>query len=309
MAENTGRCEIRTGCLASRVEMDARGRATGVAYFDDRKREQLQRARAVVLCANGAETPHLLLNSKPGGLANSSGMVGRNLMFNSNALVSGQFEHELDDWKGAMVTRIALDFYDHDPARGFYGGGALDGRFFGYPLFYAFGGTPPGTPRWGAAYKRALRDGFRNQMDILCEGTSVPLASNRIELDPELKDAWGLPAMRVTYKDHDDDLAMMRWLAVKAEQVMDAAGSRRHWTVPITAQTNGLHLLGTCRMGNDPATSVIDKHHRTHDVRNLFLCDGSSLVSSGRGQPTETITALAYRAGEHIARFARRAEI
>ena len=313
MAEATGRCEIRTGAFVARVETDTRGRARGVTWFDEQKREHLQRARAVVLCANGAESPHLLLNSGgsrfPGGLANSSGMVGRNLMFNSNALVSGQFEHELDDWKGAMVTRIALDFYDNDPARGFYGGGAMDGRFFGFPLFYAAGGLPPNTPKWGAPFKRALRDGYRHQMDVLCEGTSLPLATNRIELDPELKDAWGMPAMRVTYKDHADDMATMRFLAGKATLLLDAAGSRRTWTLPITEQNNGLHLLGTCRMGNDPATSVVDKFHRTHDVRNLFICDGSSLVSSGRGQPTETITALAYRAGEHIARFARRAEI
>ena len=78
---------------------------------------------------------------------------------------------------------------------------------------------------------------------------------------------------------------------------------------PVVAQTSSVHLLGTCRMGNDPATSVIDKYHRSHDVPNLFLCDGSSLVTSGRGQPTMTIQALAFRAGEHIARFAKRGEI
>jgi len=313
MAEATGRCEIRTGCLVSRVETDARGRATGVAYFDSDKHEQQQRARAIVLCCNGAETPHLLLNSTsarfPSGLANSSGMVGRNLMFNSNALATAQFEHELDDWKGAMVTRIALDYYDHDAARGFYGGGALDGRFFGFPLFYAFGGLPPDSPRWGAGLKQTLRDGYRRQMDVLCEGTSLPLDSNRVELDPELKDAWGLPAMRVTYLDHADDLALMRFLAGKATQLLEAAGARRAWAQPVTPQQNGLHLLGTCRMGNDPGTSVVDRFHRSHDVRNLFCCDGSSMVTSGRGQPTATIQALAYRAGEHLARFARRNEI
>jgi choline dehydrogenase-like flavoprotein len=313
MAEATGRCEIRTGCIASRVETDTQGRATGVVYFDDQKHEQVQRAKAVVLCANGAETPHLLLKSTssrfPDGLANSSGMVGRNLMWNSNAIVNATFEHELDDWKGAMVTRIALDYYDHDPARGFYGGGALDGRFFGYPMFYAFQGTPPGTPRWGAAYKRAIRDGYRRSMNVLCEGTSLPLPTNRIELDPTLKDAWGMPAMRVTYHDHADDLALMRFLAGKATDLLNAAGATRCWTPPIGPQNNGMHLLGTCRMGNDPGTSVVDRFNRTHDVRNLFLVDGSSLVTSGRGQPTMTIQALAYRAGENIARFARRNEL
>ncbi|HEY2804539.1 MAG TPA: GMC family oxidoreductase [Gemmatimonadales bacterium] len=314
MAEATGRCEIRTGCVVGRVEMDSRGRATGVMYFDDTKTQQLQRARAVVLCCNGAETPHLLLNSATpqfsNGLANSSGMVGHNLMFNSNAVVNAQFEHELDDWKGAMVTRIALDFYDNDPLRGFYGGGALDGRFFGSaPFQYAMGGPPPGTPRWGPDYKRALRDGYRNQMNVLAEGTSLPLDTNRIELDPDLKDIWGLPAMRVTYMDHNDDLALMKFLQGYANDLLNAAGARKVWSRPPGPQGNGVHLLGTCRMGNDPAKSVVDKYHRTHDVKNLFLCDGSSMVTSGRGQPTCTIQALAYRAGANIARFARRAEI
>jgi len=299
--------------VASRVETDERGRATGVAYFDETKAEHLQRAKAVVLCCNGAETLRLLLMSTsarfPNGLANSSGMVGRHLMFNSNAVANALFEHELDDWKGAMVTRIALDFYDTDPARGFYGGGALDGRFFGYPLFFVFGGLTPGSPSWGAEFKRQLGLQFRRQMNILCEGTSLPLETNRIELDPELKDAWGLSALRVTYMDHPDDIALMRFLLGKATQILEAAGAQRVWSQPPGPQSNGLHLLGTCRMGNDPQTSVIDKFHRTHDVRNLFLCDGSSLVTSGRGQPTETIQALAFRAGDHIARFARRAEI
>jgi choline dehydrogenase-like flavoprotein len=313
----TGRCELRTGCLVAQVETDKHGRASGVVYFDDQKVQHRQPARAVVLCCNGAETPHLLLNSAssrfPQGLANSSGVVGRHLMFNSNTIVSAQFEHPLDDWKGAMVTRIALDFYHTDPARGFYGGGALDGRFFGYPMLYALGGPlgglPPGTPQWGAGLKRALRDGFRCQMAVLCEGTSLALDTNRIELDPDLKDAWGLPAMRVTYQDHPDDLALMGFLQAKALTLLEAAGARRTWGFPVTPQSRGVHLLGTCRMGDDPSASVVDRDHRTHDVPNLFICDGSSLVTSGRGQPTATIQALAYRAGERIAELAKRREI
>jgi choline dehydrogenase-like flavoprotein len=89
----------------------------------------------------------------------------------------------------------------------------------------------------------------------------------------------------------------------------EAAGARRVWADPIRPQTDAVHLLGTCRMGNDPRTSVVDRFHRTHDVRNLFICDGSSLVTSTRGQPTMTISALAFRAGEHIAGFAKRGEI
>jgi choline dehydrogenase-like flavoprotein len=92
-------------------------------------------------------------------------------------------------------------------------------------------------------------------------------------------------------------------------EILDAAGAKKTWEDPVVESTFTAHLLGTCRMGNDPRTSVIDKHHRTHDVRNLFICDGSSMVTSGRGQPTMTIQALAFRAAHHISEFARRGEV
>jgi choline dehydrogenase-like flavoprotein len=130
-----------------------------------------------------------------------------------------------------------------------------------------------------------------------------------VELDPQLKDAWGMPAMRVTYHDHPDDLAFARFLQDRGVEIMQAAGAQQVWKAPVAPAPGSPHLLGTCRMGNDPETSVVDRHHRSHDIRNLFICDGSSFVTSGRGQPTMTIQALAFRAGEHIARFAKRGEI
>jgi choline dehydrogenase-like flavoprotein len=163
-------------------------------------------------------------------------------------------------------------------------------------------------PIWGSELKTRLRE-FTRTMHIAGHGTSLPLESNNVTLDPELKDDWGLPAIRVTYKDHPDDLANARFLQDRGAEILDAAGALSITRSPVTEQNFTVHLLGTCRMGIDPATSVIDKHHRSHDVPNLFLCDGSSLVTSGRGQPTMTIQALAFRAGEHIARFAKRGEI
>jgi choline dehydrogenase-like flavoprotein len=118
-----------------------------------------------------------------------------------------------------------------------------------------------------------------------------------------------MPAIRVTYTDHPDDLANARFLLERSVEILDAAGALSVTRSPVTPQTSSMHLLGTCRMGDDPATSVIDRYHRTHDIRNLFLCDGSSLVTSGRGQPTMTIQALAFRAADHTANFARRGEI
>jgi choline dehydrogenase-like flavoprotein len=313
IAEATGRCEIRPDSYVARVEMAPDGRARGVSYFDARKQLQLQRAKAVVLCANGGETPRLLLNSVtprfPNGLANSSGIVGKHLMFNTYFGVDAQFEHPLNEYKSVQNTRIVMDFYDTDPKRGHYGGGGIDARFAKYPLIFSLGGLPPGSPTWGEGFARALAEQYSRSMFFGCHGTSLPREANSVTLDPTLKDAWGLPSMRVTYQDHPDDLKNAQFLLGKAMDIAHAAGALKAWPESVRSQSNSVHLLGTCRMGNDPRSSVVDRFHRTHDVKNLFICDGSSMVTSSRGQPTMTISALAFRAGEHIAAFAKRGEI
>jgi choline dehydrogenase-like flavoprotein len=313
IAEATGKCEIRPDSYVARVEVGRDGRATGVSYFDAQKRMQLQRAKAVVVCANGGETPRLLLNSAtprfPNGLANSSGVVGKHLMFNTYFGANAQFEHPLNEHKSVQNTRIILDFYETDPKRGCYGGGGIDARFGKYPIVFALGGLPPGSPTWGEGYARALAEQYSRSMFFGAHGTSLPVPTNSVSIDPTLKDAWGLPAALVTYKDHPDDLKNAGFLTSKAMEIAEAAGALKAWPEPIVPQTNSVHLLGTCRMGNDPKTSVVDRFNRSHDVRNLFICDGSSLVSSTRGQPTMTIMALAFRAGENIAGFAKRGEI
>jgi len=314
LAERTGKCEVRPNSYVRKVELNAAGRATGVIYFDAAGKEQLQKAKAVILSCNGAETSRLLLMSKsnqfPQGLANSSGIVGKHLMFNGGAIVPGIYEHPLNEYKGAQVTRIALDWYDSDPKRGCYGGGGLDARAdITLPIFFAVNGAAPGQKNWGADYKRYLEHGFTRQMTVMAHTTSLAVANNSVSLDPTLKDERGLPAMRITYRDHEDDLKFERWMQQRAIEIHKAAGAREIAPLPIEVQNLAVHLLGTCRMGNDPKSSVVDRFHRTHDVKNLFICDGSSMVTSGRGQPTMTIMALAFRAGEKIAEFARRGEI
>ena len=263
-----------------------------------------------MVCANGAETPRLLLMSASGqhphGLANSSGLVGKYLMFNSNARTSGVFEHELNEYKSVQVTRILHDFYDSDPKRGFYGGGGLDARIGPQPASWAIRLASEG-PAWGSEYKARLKE-FPRSMQVATHGTSLALESNNVTLDPDLKDDWGGRRFASPTEDHPDDLAFARFLRDQRRR-NPRRGQRAAGDSAVTPQTSSVHLLGTCRMSSDPATSVIDRYHRSHDVRNLFLCDGSSLVTSGRGQPTMTIQALAFRAGEHIARFAKRGEI
>ncbi len=313
IAEETGKCEFRPNSYVRRINTDKTGKVTGVNYLDEKGREQFQPARAVVVCANGAETPRLLLLSKsnefPEGLANSRGLVGKYLMFNGAAVAIGLFDHPLNEFKSVVVTRVVHDFYDADPKRGFYGGGGIDTRFDLPPIGAALWALPPGTPLWGKEFKAVLRDFYTRTMFVFGHSTSLPLETNNISLDPEVKDAWGLPAVRVTYKDHPDDISTMKFFLERGMEVLEAAGARKKWNFPVEEQGFAAHLLGTCRMGDDPKTSVVDKYHRAHDVSNLFIVDGSSLVTSGRGQPTCTIQALAYRASDHIIRMAKAGEI
>jgi choline dehydrogenase-like flavoprotein len=310
-AEASGRCEVRAHSYVFNVAIDKRGRTRGVHYYDQERREQFQKARAVVLSANGAETSRLLLNSAsdrfPQGLANSSGVVGKYLMFNQSSGVHAQFEHELNEYKSVQVTRILHDFYEADPKRGFYGGGGIDARMGGQPSGWALaaGGDLPG---WGADYKERL-EAFPRSMMSTGHCTSLAVETNSVSIDPTLKDEWGVPAMRVTYKDHPDDLAMAKFLQDRSYEIMQAAGAEKVWRAPPRLARGSVHLLGTCRMGDDPQSSVVDRYHRSHDVKNLFVCDGSSFVTSGRGQPTMTIQALAFRAADHIGQFAKRNEI
>ena len=314
-AEASGNCEIRPNSAVFRLQTRDDGRVNEVLYYDADRNEQAQKAKAVVVCANGAETPRLLLLSEsaqhPDGLSNSSGYVGRNLMFNAHALAFGNFEHQLNEYKGIQVTRIVHDFYEVDPKRGFYGGGGIDARAFfsATPIMHTLAGLPPGTPRWGAEFKQTIADTYTRQMTMATGNTSLPMDRNNITLDPSNTDQWGRRSIRVTYNDHPDDLAMAKFLGDQAEAMIDAAGATRTWQFPVVPSTGSNHLLGTCRMGDDPATSVIDKYHRSHEVKNLFMCDGSSMVTSGRGQPTMTIMALAFRAAEHIAAAARAGDV
>jgi choline dehydrogenase-like flavoprotein len=312
MAEKTGRCEIRPNSYVHRIEMDKNGRAVGAVYFDAQRNTDLQRAKAVILAANGAETPRLLLLSTssqfPNGLANSSGYVGKNLMPNSNVVACGVLDELLNDYKGFAVSRVMHDFYELEKM-GFHGGGGLDARYDFTPAVYALNGLPPGTPKWGPEFKKVLCQNFSRTFEIFCHGTSLPVESNGFSLDPTVKDAWGLPALRMTFRDHPNDLQMMNWMKDRALEILDAAGAKTKWANPVAEQEFAVHLLGTCRMGNDPKTSVVNADHRTHDVKNLFLCDGSSMVTSGRGQPTMTIQALAYRAADRITALAKQGEI
>tara|TARA_Y100001951_G_C11271595_1_gene259144 strand:- start:373 stop:1362 length:990 start_codon:yes stop_codon:yes gene_type:complete len=312
----SGNCELRTGCTAARIETDDAGRVTEVVYWETDGSVQAQRAKAAVVCANGAETPRLLLlsasNRFPDGLANSSGMVGKNLMFNGYSTVAGLFEQPVNAYKSIPATRVVHDYYELPSSLGFYGGGGIDGRHptRGLPMGLAMSSSLFGGPSWGSEFKRNLQREFTHTAAFDGHTTSLPVSSNSVSLDPVVKDKWGRPALRCTYKDHPDDIATMKFFYDLSNELMSAAGAiKQAGFYPENGQNGNVHLLGTCRMGNDPASSVVDRFHRSHDVPNLFMVDGSSLVTSGRGQPTMTIMALAFRAADNLIQAARRGEV
>ena len=205
-------------------------------------------------------------------------------------------------------SRIVHDLYQMDPALGIDGGGGFDLRVDFYPISFGMVGLPLDAPRWGAEYKQMLHEYYTRSLYMLAHTTQLPVATNTVTLDPTVKDPWGLPAVRVTFEEHANDMKLYHYMLDRGMDWLAAAGATKRWPLPIDPRAPFLpavHLLGTCRMGNDPRTRVVDRYHRAHDVPNLFIVDGSSFVTSGRGQPTLTIQALAFRAAAHMTRQAR----
>jgi len=223
--------------------------------------------------------------------------------------VQGIFEHPLNEYKSVTTTRAIEDFYNADPKRGFYGGGRIDARGNTTPISFALGGLSPDTARWGSEYKKALQHDFTRTLAMQGFLTCLPLESNNITLDPEVKDAWGLPAIRVTYKDHPDAMKNKQYFTDRMMELMEAAGPSKKWASPVREERAMGHTMGACRMGNDPKTSVVDRFHRAHDVPNLFVVDGSNFVTSARNHPTCTISALAFRAADHIIQESKKGNI
>ena len=313
LAMETGNCEVRVRSYVREISVNNAGRVNGVTYFNADKEEVFQSAKSVVLSANAGESARLLLMSSsnrfPDGLANSSGVVGRYLMLGGGAGASALFEHPLNDYKGVVSGTGILDYVASDPDRGFYGGGRMTSRGYATPISYGLNGLSPGSPRWGAGYKQALREQSNHRMNISCFTSQLPLETNRVDLDPEVTDEWGLPAMRITSQSHPDDIKNMEFFRQKSIEVLEAAGATEVWAGPVRDSRGSAHNRGTCRMGNDPNTSVVDRYHRAHDVPNLYVVDGSNLVTGGRNHPTMTIQALAFRAAEHLVRSARAGEV
>jgi choline dehydrogenase-like flavoprotein len=296
--EATGNLEVRERAHVLKIEHDDRGKVTGVLYADKDGNQHLQKARIVCVAGNSIESPRLLLNSAsamfPDGLANSSGQVGRNYMRHMTGSVYAVFDKPVKMWRGTTMAGIVQDEARHDPSRGFVGGYELETLSLGLPFMAAF--LDPGG--WGREFTTAL-DSYENMAGLWIVGEDMPQETNRITLNHDLKDQYGLPAPNVHFDDHANDKAMRAHAYKQGMAMYDAIGATRTFPTPPYPST---HNLGTNRMSENARDGVVNKWGQTHDIANLFISDGSQFTTGAAENPTLTIVALAIRQADHIAK-------
>ena len=307
-AEATGRVEIRPECVVRQITVDDEGRARTVVYVDAAGGEHEVFMRAVVVAAGAIETPRLLLLSGsrrfPQGLANGSGVVGRNFMEHLALNTFGVFDERLDAWRGTPAGGTIQDFYETDAENDFARGFVIEvngGRQWPLAVARRVGG-------WGTAHKERMQAVFGHVVGLVTVGEQLPDVANTVDLDPSITDQFGLPAPRITWRLRENERRMLRAMRRRLVEILEAAGAREIWGPSFTPGWSA-HYLGTCRMGADPRTSAVDPWGRAHDVPNLFIADGSVFVTGGSANPALTIMALALRTSERIVELFRRSEV
>jgi choline dehydrogenase-like flavoprotein len=287
--------ELRTRCRVREITTNDQGMATGAIYYDADGVEHFQAAEVVVMACNGVGTPRILLNSSsarfPDGLANSSGLVGRNLMFHPYAAITGYFDQALDGYRGPGNCIWSQEFYETDRSRDFLRGYTFEFTRGRGPVITALAGMRSGRVPWGDEHHTEYRRIFNRSTGMVAICEDLPEAHNRVTLDPTLVDSNGIPAPKITYKLSDNSRRMLDHAVARATEALRAAGAYE-----VASETplavGGWHLMGTARMGRDPARSVVNEWGRSHDVKNLFIVDGSIFVTSAGVNPTSTIQAL-----------------
>ncbi len=297
--------ELRTRCRVREIATNEHGMASGVVYYDPDGVERFQAAEVVILACNGIGTPRILLNSAsgrfPNGLANASDQVGRNLMFHPYAAIHGYFDEETDGYRGPGNCIWSQEFCETDRSRGFVRGYTFEFVRGQGAVMAAVQGMQTGRLPWGAGHHAAYRKllAHRTGMVAICE--DLPEQYNRVTLDPVLKDGHGIPAPRLDYTLSENSRRMLDHAVARGSEILRAAGAYDIVTeAPI--RSNGVHLMGTARMGTDPERSVVNEWGRSHDVKNLFIVDGSIFVTSAGLNPTRTIQALALYVADNIKR-------
>ncbi|MEZ5857619.1 MAG: GMC family oxidoreductase [Geminicoccaceae bacterium] len=296
--------ELRIQAAVERVEKGQDGRATGAVYIDRASgRRVRQTADVVVLACNGVGTPWLLQASD--NLANSSDQVGRNLLHHTLTSVDIWGEDIVDTHMGYTGSLISMEFAETDTSRGFVNGFNFNCAATGHAGSQSLGMLTRSPAPWGAAHHEWFRSRFDRGFGVFAIGDDLPSPDNRITLSASLKDELGRPAPKLRYVPGDNDERMMRYQLERLEEIAKAAGAvdyrlNDYKDADGVYRTPAWHLLGTCRMGADPESSVVNKWQQSWDVPNLFIVDGSVLATGGVVNPTPTVTALALRAAEHL---------
>lgn len=300
-----------TGARVKEILVGDDGLATGAVYIDQNGRERTQMASIVILAANGVGTARLLQLSKskkfPNGLANSSGLVGKRLMFHPYSAGLGVFEENLNSWRGPYGQILeSYEFYETDKSRGFVRGAKWGILPNGGPLgVSSIAGSAVFQDEelessWGAKLHENVDKRLGHCIVVSITGEDLPNEANRVVLDDDLTDSDGIPSPKIIYKADDNCRKLLAFHEAKVEEFLKAAGAVETMTVH-HIRDSGWHLLGTACMGNDPENSVVDKWCATHDVPNLYIVDGSVFTTSGGVNPTATIMSLAMRTSKHIA--------
>lgn len=287
--------EIRDRSMVSRILMLNPRRASGVIYHDDNDRQHFQPAKAVIVSGYAIETPRLLLNSAcaghENGLSNASDTVGRYLMAQAGNVILGRFPNLVRMYKAPPAHALTEEFYETDAKRGFARGFAI--QTVG-PLPVAFAKQMMvAKGAWGWGMRRVMMD-YNHWSPLGLLGEILPWPDNRVQLADE-KDQFGIPVARVTFSLHENDKKLIEFGRKTVMDVMWAAGAEE-----VVQEPRYAHLVGAARMGSDPEISVVDKFGRSHEISNLFVCDGSILPTQGSANPGLTIQALAARTADYL---------
>ena len=312
-ADATGNFKLVTGAMCYRVNSDNSGKATGVAYYGPDGSDNTIEAELVILTPFIYDNTRLLLLSKtakfPDGLANSSGQVGKHLMAHMMPNVYVTFDdRHINNYMGPSAQKHTIDDFnadnfDHKDA-GFIRGSQISvgtGNLQGGPISLTTTVPPPGTPRWGAAYRDFLAKSFTRHAAMVAQTENLPYVDQTIDLDPNVRDAWGLPAPRMTFDwRRPNELARVEFMMKKMEEIGKAMGAKQVWRAPLGPGAPGAHHEGGTRMGSDPKTSVVNRYGQSWDVPNLFVIGSSTFPSMSGFNPTLTIQALAYMSADAI---------
>ena len=304
-AIKTGLCTLRPDTFVREITVDARGRPNGVVFLNSQGRWEELRARLIVVAASATETPRLLLNSKskwfPDGLGNRHDQVGRHVHEDKASGVFGFFDKVVGDALGPGPSYAAEFQFDQAEVPP---GGVMYNSFSRLPLRVVNTvARPAGMKSWGREFKDFYRRYFWNHIRLYYSVHGFPREGNRVDLDPEVRDAHGVSVARITHRTHAWNARQQEGFVTQVERLLKEAGATftiHGRIVPEHAGGVGQHQCGSCRMGSDPRSSVADRTGRVHDASNIFITDGSLMTNAGGSNPSLTIQALAYWVSHHI---------